>query len=68
MDPCHNERCLVNAVNAREFCTRLEADLAAGRNKQECRGMVKGVLRSLTLQECIKDAVLYLPAAKRQVR
>lgn len=61
-------RCLVNAVNAREFCARLEADLAAGRNEQECRGMVKGVLRSLTLQECIKDAVLYLPRAKRQVR
>ncbi|CAN0152105.1 unnamed protein product [Ectocarpus fasciculatus] len=59
-------RCLVNAVNAREFCRRLEADLAAGRNEQECRGMVKGVLRGLTLQESIKDAVLYLPRGKRQ--
>ncbi|CAM9875599.1 unnamed protein product [Ectocarpus sp. 4 AP-2014] len=59
-------RCLVNAVNAREFCRRLEADLAAGRNEQECRGMVKGVLRSLSLQESIKDAVLYLPRGKRQ--
>jgi len=57
----------VNAVNAREFCTRLEADLAAGRNEQECRGMVKAILRGLSLKECIKDAVLYLPGAKRQV-
>ena len=60
-------RCLVNAINAREFCKRLEADLAAGRNEQECRGMVKAVLRGLTLQECVKDAVLYLPRGKRQV-
>lgn len=60
-------RCLVNAVNAREFCKRLEADLAAGRNEQECRGMVKAVLRGLTLQESVKDAVLYLPKGKRQV-
>lgn len=60
-------RCLVNAINAREFCKRLEADLAAGRNEQECRGMVKVVLRGLTLQESIKDAVLYLPRGKRQV-
>ncbi|CAM9759871.1 unnamed protein product [Scytosiphon promiscuus] len=59
-------RCLVNAINAREFCKRLEADLAAGRNEQECRGMVKGVLRGLTLQESVKDAVLYLPGGKRQ--
>ncbi|CAM9455768.1 unnamed protein product [Ectocarpus sp. 12 AP-2014] len=59
-------RCLVNAVNAREFCRRLEADLATGRNEQECRGMVKGVLRGLSLQESIKDAVLYLPRGKRQ--
>ncbi|CAM9921549.1 unnamed protein product [Ectocarpus fasciculatus] len=28
--------------------------------------MVKGVLRGLTLQESIKDAVLYLPRGKRQ--
>lgn len=61
-------RCLVNAVNVREFCKRLEADLAAGRNEQECRGMVKAVLRGLTLQESVKDAVLYLPrGGKRQV-
>lgn len=57
----------MNAVNAREFCKRLEADLAAGRNEQECRGMVKAVLRGLALQESIKDAVLYLPKGKRQV-
>lgn len=56
------------AVNAREFCKRLEADLAAGRNTQECRGMVKSVLRGLSLPESLKDAVLYLPGAKRQVR
>lgn len=59
-------RCLVNAINAREFCKRLEADLAAGRNEQECRGMVKAVLRGLTLQESVKDAVLYLPGGKRR--
>ena len=61
-------RCLVNAVNAREFCKRLEGQLAAGNNVQQCRGMVKSILRDLSLQECIKDAVLYLPASKRQVR
>ena len=55
------------AVNAREFCKRLEADLAAGRNVQECRGMVKSVLRGLSLPESLKDAVLYLPGGKRQV-
>eukprot|EP00904_Undaria_pinnatifida_P000980 jgi/Undpi1/10883/HiC_scaffold_3.g01409.m1 len=59
-------RCLVIAINAREFCRRLEADLAAGRNTQECRGMVKSVLRGLSLPESLKDAVLYLPGGKRQ--
>lgn len=61
------DRCLVNAVNAREFCKRLEAELEVGRNTQECRGMVKTVLRG-DLQGSIKDAVLYLPGGKRQVR
>lgn len=59
-------RCLTIAVNAREFSKRLEADLAAGQKAQECRGMVKSVLRGLSLQECLKDAVLYLPSGRRQ--
>lgn len=58
----------MNTINAREFSRNLEADLAAGVNEQECRGLVKAILRGLDLQGCLKDAVLYLPAGKRQVR
>lgn len=60
-------RCLVNALNARDFCTRLEAELAAGRQTAECRGLVKAKLRSLDLKACLKDAVQYLPGRRRQV-
>ncbi|CAM9584230.1 unnamed protein product [Discosporangium mesarthrocarpum] len=61
-------RCLTNVVNAKESARQLEADLAKGNLTQECRGMVKGILRG-ELRECVKDAPRYLPegGGKRQV-
>ncbi|CAM9844540.1 unnamed protein product, partial [Choristocarpus tenellus] len=59
-------RCLVNVVNARETSRMLEIDLGRGDRIQECRGLVKAVLRGLELKECVKDASLYLPEGRKR--